>query len=208
MSKITPEQRLARMQQSFDKDYSVLEEDYLFFTDGAFVPASEATFTSDAPTSPSKAGRRSAKACSGSEMSNHRVPTRSSNWSWRVRLCAPLSFRARCSDALDLSEKFFDHLRALACDDVVIVGEARVVWMHLLPLDQAVFAEGTVGALDDDVLIGPHAALAAWIAGVEQNVELKLRDADVTKLGRYPGHVCSLHERWRKVDPNSISTPS
>jgi hypothetical protein len=64
-SSITPEQRLERMQQSFDKDYSVLAEDYDFFTKGAFVPAREATFIkSDAPTRPSRAGRKSAKRSS------------------------------------------------------------------------------------------------------------------------------------------------
>jgi hypothetical protein len=57
----TPEERLQRMQQSFDQDFSMLEEDYAFFTDGAFVPAAKATFiTSGAPKRPNKAGRMSA----------------------------------------------------------------------------------------------------------------------------------------------------
>ena len=46
-------QRLERMRRSFDKDYSVLAEDYEFFTKGAFI-------TKDASTSPSKARRKSA----------------------------------------------------------------------------------------------------------------------------------------------------
>ena len=43
----TPEERLERMQRSFDEDFGVLEEDYDFFTSGA-------------PTPPSKAPRKSA----------------------------------------------------------------------------------------------------------------------------------------------------
>jgi hypothetical protein len=46
-------QRLERMRRSFNKDYSVLAEDYEFFTNGAFI-------TKDASTSPSKARRKSA----------------------------------------------------------------------------------------------------------------------------------------------------
>ena len=45
------EERLERMRRSFDKDYSVLAEDYDFFTKGSF--------TSDASTSLSKARRTS-----------------------------------------------------------------------------------------------------------------------------------------------------
>jgi hypothetical protein len=57
----TPEERLQRMRQSFDEDFSMLEEDYAFFTEGAFVPAADATFIkSGAPKRPSKAGRTSA----------------------------------------------------------------------------------------------------------------------------------------------------
>jgi predicted secreted protein len=47
------EQRLERMRRSFNKDYSVLAEDYEFFTHGAFI--------SDASISPSKARRKSAR---------------------------------------------------------------------------------------------------------------------------------------------------
>ena len=39
----TPKERIERMQKSFDEDYSVLAEDYDFFSKGAF--------TSDASTS-------------------------------------------------------------------------------------------------------------------------------------------------------------
>ena len=50
--KLTPEKRLERMRKSFDKDKSVLAEDYVFFT-GAKAA------TPDAPTRPSRVVRRS-----------------------------------------------------------------------------------------------------------------------------------------------------
>ena len=43
----TAEQRLVRMRESFANDYSILVEDYLYFS------------TPDAPTDPSKAARKS-----------------------------------------------------------------------------------------------------------------------------------------------------
>lgn len=50
---MTPKQRLARMQRSFDKKKAVLVEDYEFFSG---VPAA----TPDAPKSRSRVGRKSA----------------------------------------------------------------------------------------------------------------------------------------------------
>jgi hypothetical protein len=56
-------ERLARMRRSFAKDYSILADDYEYFTrtgahvtDGAPLPST----TSDASTHPSKAPRKSA----------------------------------------------------------------------------------------------------------------------------------------------------
>jgi len=49
----TPKERIERMQKSFDEDYSVLAEDYDFFSKGAF--------TSDASTSLSTTPRTSAE---------------------------------------------------------------------------------------------------------------------------------------------------
>ena len=53
MPQPTPAERLQRMRTSFDKDRSILAEDYAFFT-GPEAP------TPDAPKSPSRARRRSA----------------------------------------------------------------------------------------------------------------------------------------------------
>jgi hypothetical protein len=47
--KPTPEERLERMKQSFDADFSMLAEDYEFFTTGASTPPSKAGRTSAAP---------------------------------------------------------------------------------------------------------------------------------------------------------------
>jgi hypothetical protein len=47
--KPTPEERLERMKKSFDEDYSMLTEDYDFFTTGASIPPSKAGRTSVAP---------------------------------------------------------------------------------------------------------------------------------------------------------------
>lgn len=47
--KPTPEERLERMKESFDTDFSMLEEDYRFFTTGASTPPSKAPRTSAAP---------------------------------------------------------------------------------------------------------------------------------------------------------------
>jgi hypothetical protein len=50
--KLTPEKRLERMRKSFDKDKSVLAEDYAFFTGPKAA-------TPGAPNPPSRAGRTS-----------------------------------------------------------------------------------------------------------------------------------------------------
>ena len=46
--KPTPEERMARMNESFDADFSVLAEDYEFFTTDASTPLSKAPRTSAA----------------------------------------------------------------------------------------------------------------------------------------------------------------
>ena len=47
--KPTPEERLERMRESFDADFSMLAEDYEFFTTDASIPPSKAPRTSAAP---------------------------------------------------------------------------------------------------------------------------------------------------------------
>ena len=46
----TPAQRLTRMRASFAKNYSVLAEDYAFFTSGAASRPSTETRTSEEPS--------------------------------------------------------------------------------------------------------------------------------------------------------------
>jgi len=46
--KPTPEERMARMNKSFNADFSVLAEDYKFFTTDASTPLSKAQRTSAA----------------------------------------------------------------------------------------------------------------------------------------------------------------
>ena len=49
-AELTPLDRLARMRASFAKDYSVLAEDYAFFTTGAATRPSRAIRKSAAPS--------------------------------------------------------------------------------------------------------------------------------------------------------------
>jgi hypothetical protein len=48
----TPQDRLSRMQASFDRDYSILAEDYAYFTSDAATRPSTETRTLEAPCEP------------------------------------------------------------------------------------------------------------------------------------------------------------